>query len=100
MQPLAPVIKKLEAHVGGACRLVGEVVRAPSKSIDGGDVSAHARRDKYGCDGEVLIVTASQVLAVLIGGIDRGIYHSVSGVLVRLLAARAMTNSRSETRLM
>ena len=77
--------------------LVGHVVGQPRERVDRRDVRAHAGREQTRRDREVLVVRLRQPLAVGVGSGQLGAHHSISGVPARWLAARAITNRRSES---
>jgi hypothetical protein len=80
-------------------RFIREIVGSAGEGVDGGDVRAHPRRQQMRGDREVLVVIACKLLA---SGVRRGqprVYHSVSAAAARRFTARAMTKSRSDSRL-
>ena len=82
--------------LGGAVPFVGEIVGRSRERVERGDVRAHPTRQQERRHRKILVVRATVASARSVGSLQ--IYHSVSTTPARRFAARAMTNSRSESR--
>ena len=98
IEAVAPPVEIGKTIRRGAIALVRHVVRVARKRVNRGDVRTHARWQQTRGDGEILVVLSRELLARGVGPGELWTYHSISCVPARLLAERAMTNSKSDRR--
>src|SRR5690606_18833183 len=91
-----PDFERRDALGIAAAALVGKVVGGARKRVDGGNVRPCRTGHQARGDRKVLVVRGRQTDARSVGGVG---HHSVSETPALALTARAITKSRSESRL-
>ena len=72
-QPGLPAVEQRQPLGRGPRTLVGEIVGAPGKGVDGGDVRSDGGREQPRRDREVLVVTPGEALATDVGTPQDGV---------------------------